>query len=112
MTDRLDWYATLGRTFGAWTPYLSYAENRVTGALTEGRLAAGSAASTANAFLARRNTGQHTWSLGVRWDFQEGMDLKVQLDRVSPDTYGLQGSLLPDGRHHFNVVSVVMDWAY
>lgn len=112
MTDRLGWYATLGRTFGAWTPYLSYAENRVTGALTEDRLGSGSTASTANAFLARRNTGQHTWSLGVRWDFQEGMDLKVQLDRVSPDTYGLQGSVLPDGRHHFNVISVVMDWAY
>jgi hypothetical protein len=112
MTDRLGWYATLGRTFGAWTPYLSYAENRVTGILTEDRLVAGSAASTANAFLARRNTGQHTWSFGVRWDFQEGMDLKVQLDRVSPDTYGLQATLLPDGRRHFNVLSVVMDWAY
>lgn len=112
MTDRLGWYATLGRTLGSWTPYVTYAENRVTGTLSEERLPPGNAASAANALLARRNTGQHTWSFGVRWDFQEGMDLKVQLDRIRPDTYGLQANLLPDGRRHFNVLSVVMDWAY
>jgi len=32
---------------------------------------------------------QHTWSAGLRWDVHESVDLKFQVDRVTPEGNGL-----------------------
>lgn len=111
LRDRVGWYLTLGHTWGNWTPYVTYARNRTTSPLQESRLG-GPAAQAANALLARRDSNQQTWSLGVRWDFAAGMALKAQWDSVRPETYGLQASPLPAGRSRFEVFSLVMDWAF
>lgn len=111
LVDRRAWYVTLGRNWGAWTPYVTYAAGRVTSSLVENRLT-GMAAQMANALLTRRNTEQTAWSLGVRWDVANNVALKAQVDRVRPETYGLQATTLPAGRTQFDVLSLVMDWAF
>ncbi|WP_371323733.1 hypothetical protein VX159_15285 [Dechloromonas sp. ZY10] len=111
LRDRVGGYLTLGHTWGNWTPYVTYARNRTSSPLQENRLH-GPAAQAANALLARRDSNQQSWSLGVRWDFAAGMALKAQWDSVRPETYGLQASPLPAGRSRFEVFSLVMDWAF
>ena len=112
MRDRTAWYVTLGKNLGDWTPYISYASNKVRDGFFQEDRVSGNAAMAANALLLRRYTNQHTWSLGVRWDVASGIALKAQWDQVHPEINGLQMARLPDGEKHFNVVSVIADWAF
>lgn len=75
--DARAWYAMGGRRLGAWLPFvsLSHAWPKTPG----GRLLA---------------AGQHTATLGLRWDRIERQALKLQLDRVSG--YGGPGLNLVD----------------
>jgi hypothetical protein len=111
LTDRNAWYLTVGKTIGDWTPYLTYSQLKMRHWRAEDRLT-GVPLQAINALLERRYQNQKTWSLGVRWDFMEGMALKGQWDRVRPETYGLQAARLPDDKRHFDVLSVVMDWSF
>ncbi|AZP11278.1 hypothetical protein [Undibacterium parvum] len=113
LPDQRAAYITLGRNFGNWMPYLSYAKLQVLGETTETRLTGG-AALAANAFLATKNNEQQTLSLGLRWDIKPGLALKGQWDRVTPNAGepGLLTGKLPAGQNHLNVMSVVLDWAY
>jgi hypothetical protein len=96
------WYVSGGYRVGNFTPYLTYAQ------ITEGiRSAPGLNISqqpvqlqpTAaalngglNALIATRPV-QYTSSAGVRWDFRQNFDLKLQLDRVNPGA-GSPGTLI------------------
>jgi hypothetical protein len=113
LPDKQAYYLTVGHNVGDFMPYATYARQEVVDSLNEYRLN-GTPALAANALLAGSNTEQHTYSLGVRWDFYPGMALKGQLDQVYQKTpaLGLQGAPLPSGRDHFTVTSFVLDWAF
>lgn len=113
LPDKQAYYLTLGHTFGDFTPYVTYARQEVVGSLSENRLS-GRPAFAVDALLAGSNSEQYSYSLGVRWDFYPGMALKGQVDQVyqKAPALGLQGAPLPDGRDHFTVTSLVLDWAF
>lgn len=113
MPDKQAYYLTLGHSFGDFTPYATYARQEVISSVNEYRLS-GVPANAANALLSASNSEQHSYSLGVRWDFSPGLALKGQVDQVYQrgDAYGLQNAQLPAGREHFTVTSVVLDWAF
>ena len=64
--------------------------------------------------LADSHSDQHTTSLGLRWDFRENMDLKIQFDAIR----GKPGSVFPfrnessnwNGRT--NVLTMAMDFVF
>lgn len=64
--------------------------------------------------LSDSHANQHTTSLGLRWDFRENMDLKIQFDAVR----GKSGSIFPfrdetagwNGKT--NVLSLTLDFVY
>lgn len=113
MPDKQAYYLTLGHTFGDFTPYATYARQELISSVNEYRLS-GVPASAANALLSASNSEQHSYSLGVRWDFSPGMALKGQVDQVyqRAGAYGLQNAQLEAGREHFSVTSIVLDWAF
>jgi hypothetical protein len=98
--DRKAWYATIGRRFGNWTPYLTRAAIRsgspeagVSGVLPA-QLPLASAAAALDAgldrFLDTLAPTQNSVSFGVRWDFARNFDLKLQYDwiRLGGDSAG------------------------
>lgn len=110
------WYATFGRRFGGWMPYLTWAgyekrdeRDRYTvpavGPLLP--LAAGVDQIAAG-------NAQHTVSAGLRWDVHSNIALKAQFDHVRPSAAG--GTFVHvapgyDG-HPVNVVSAVVDFLF
>ena len=80
--------------------------------------AAGQAAVLAvDAIVAARCTDQYTWSAGLRWDFADQADLKLQVDRIrSHNATGLLQDFNPlvpsgwDGR--MTVLSVTLDFVF
>jgi hypothetical protein len=96
------WYVSSGYRVGVFTPYLTYAQ------VTEGirsvaglnlsdlpvsvQPAAAALNSGLNALIATRPV-QYTSSAGVRWDFRQNFDFKLQLDRINPGA-GSPGTLI------------------
>jgi len=108
--DRKAWYATVGRRFGDWTPYLTRAAIRsgsqqpgVSGLLPP-QLPLASAAAALDAgldrFLDTLAPTQNSVSFGVRWDFARDVDLKLQYDwiRLGGDSAGTLVNPLPGFR--------------
>jgi hypothetical protein len=80
-------YVLAGYRLGAFTPFVALGRNRVVepplGLQTAP--AAPPAAAAANAAFDRflqGLSGRDTWQLGVRWDFAEGMALKLQYENI------------------------------
>ncbi|RZS56985.1 hypothetical protein [Sphaerotilus mobilis] len=119
-------YLTLGRTWGAWTPYATAAWLRGRDPGSENRLLPGSpAAATAELFLApAREAGQTTLGVGLRHDLAPGLAWKAQLDRLRPRREGRGGltvvdsgagagvAVLPEGQRDLWLISMVIEWAY
>ncbi len=55
---------------------------------------------------------QHTTSCGVRWDFRESMDIKLQYDHVSPTGPGLFVNVQPGFSGPVNVAAVAVDFVF
>jgi hypothetical protein len=115
---------TAGYSIGKWTPYLSFARFRRqsrhldTSALSVTGLEPGLDAGLVQAKAELDSLGKfvddssQTISLGVRWDFRENMDLKLQYDHFTTPNQWTPGSLsvrsLPfDNR--VNLVTVAID---
>lgn len=132
---RQGWYATSGYRFGAFTPYVSYAEAKLKSNQSDSGLAALSmtgspfidpfisglndGAAQLNAKLNEQLSGaaiQKTVSLGVRWDFARNAALKLQYDHSrlgsgSPGTLDhLQPGFEPGGK--FEVFSATVDFVF
>ncbi|MCW5643154.1 MAG: hypothetical protein KIT63_13730 [Rhodoferax sp.] len=121
-------YAGVGRRFGAVTVFGGVSRISTSGlpvvapdwatALTPvlGPAAAAQAqvlASSAAYAINGSGANQQTVSLGLRWDFQPQMSLKLQWDRIRTDAYGgrlWSNSTLASG--HANVTSVVLDFVF
>lgn len=104
-------YASMGRYFGAWLPYITYSRLRVYGQQQpETRFGP-----LNPAFSALNNRAQqHTWSVGARWDVKPGIALKAQLDNAHPDkgSAGLFTGPMPAGTQSANIVTITLDWTY
>ncbi|MCU6434886.1 porin [Undibacterium sp. Jales W-56] len=89
LPDTTSWYTMLGYRVGKFTPYYHHASVKqdsprtVAGLPTTGPLAALTAGANTFASLASIQTSN---SIGLRWDFSKSADLKLQLDRFSPES--------------------------
>lgn len=117
-------YATLGRRFGNFTPYIGLSrfkpdEDATMPANNWGLLGANAVALQTAAVAAYNNfrIDQRTTTLGLRWDFDSRAALKVQWDRsrIGARGYGLwQVNNLVDGGNsqHVDLFSVSVDFAF
>ena len=55
---------------------------------------------------------QHTISAGIRWDVHESVDLKLQVDRVSPQGNGLFFNVQPGFHGPVTVASMTLDFVF
>ncbi|SDX43361.1 hypothetical protein SAMN05421644_10394 [Allochromatium warmingii] len=115
---------TAGRSFGQWTPYVSYAQfERKTANLNTQALTATGLHPLLDAGLAQAqaeldrlahasDASTESLSVGVRWDFRHNMALKVQYDHFrTPDasTRGILAVETVPFRNEVNVLTVGLD---
>ncbi|MGR8929539.1 MAG: hypothetical protein ACU836_02780 [Gammaproteobacteria bacterium] len=64
--------------------------------------------------IARTHTNQHTFTLGMRWDFRSGMDIKAQWDAIegSSDSIFLYRWEQPGWNGRMHVLSLTFDFAF
>jgi hypothetical protein len=119
------WYASGGYRIGQFTPYVTYAQERAASNSDPGLALTGLPPAIAG-FAAGLNTAlnailqaiptQHTISLGGRWDFAKGVDLKVQFDhtRLGADSDGtlinVQPGFRPGGT--VNLFNATVDFVF
>jgi hypothetical protein len=113
-------YLSMGYRLGAVVPYGMYAravskqiQTPYLGAIPQLPYPAAQAfASGIATFVQSRNMDQYTWSTGLRWDFADHADLKLQVDRVharrSPILYDVE----PGYQGQFYVMSAVVDFVF
>jgi hypothetical protein len=107
-------YALVGYRIQKFTPYVSYAVRKVISPTTDSTipqvgpllpLALG-----VDALLAAYS--QHTTSFGVRWDFHDSLDAKLQIDHVSPEGPGLFINVKPGFSGPVTVAALVVDFVF
>lgn len=111
LSRQLAAYVSVGHYFGDLLPYITWSRLRALGPRSETRF--GPLNPIFSARLANQPQ-QHSWSVGVRWDFTPGLALKAQLDRVRPDggSPGTFSAPLPPDVHAVRVATVTLDWTY
>jgi hypothetical protein len=64
--------------------------------------------------IGRTGSNQHTYTLGLRWDFYSGMDIKVQWDAIrgAPDSVFLYRWEQPGWNGQTHVLSATLDFAF
>jgi hypothetical protein len=130
LSDTTGWYVMGGYRFGAWLPYLVISRiktDELNGTVDPAlaKVAGGGARAYATA-IAIQQFGlvtKNTVSIGTRWDFSNGMDLKFQFDHTSKPTSSNGLFLIPDpssasGQDFFkkqkkvNVLSLALDFVF
>ena len=113
-------YLSVGRRFGAWTPYLMLSAARPANAVRT----AASNWGALNAALRdpalftvnTTRTEQNTLSIGTRWDFYSQAALKLQWDRtvIKPSGYGLwwRDLSINSQTSRVNQVSATLDFTF
>jgi hypothetical protein len=124
----LGYQVTLSRPVGDWSPYVTYARQRRVGARLDSAstFAATGMNPALDAGMAQMQTAMQgaaafadlsmaAVSLGVRYDFREGMALKVQWDRITTPSTRTPGffavSNLPAQRRT-NLLTVGLDFVF
>lgn len=104
VSDSTGWYVIGGMRFGKFSPYVGYAKLKVDSAPISNPLtsplalaASPNAVSGVTNIIAGQNFGQHTQTIGVRWDALSSLAVKAQLDVVKPDAEGRPGAGLFTG---------------
>ena len=109
-------YILAGYRVAKFTPYAMYARQKVTSERTDPTiprvgplipLALG-----VDQLINSVGADQHTISAGVRWDLHESVDLKLQVDRVSPQGNGLFINVRPGFHGPVTVASMTLDFAF
>jgi hypothetical protein len=109
-------YLLAGYRVNKLTPYAIYAHQKVTSARTDTTiprfgplipLALG-----VDQLINSVGADQHTISAGVRWDVHESVDLKLQVDRVSPQGNGLFFNVRPGFHGPVTVASMTLDFVF
>lgn len=111
--DGVAGYFLTGYRVGDVTPYagLSWSRNDPAALNTTGIAALDAAVTGA---INETHTDQRTYTLGLRWDFYSGMDIKVQWDAIrgTPDSKFLYRWEQPDWTGQAHVLSAVVDFAF
>lgn len=113
-------YASLGRRFGAWTPYLGFSASRpgndLRGATHDWGALNATLRDRALFVVNATRIEQDTATLGLRWDLHPQAALKLQWDstRIRPSGYGLWWrdisiNLQPS---RVNVVTTTLDFVF
>jgi hypothetical protein len=114
LADSRGRYGLVGYRIHRFTPFVSYAQRNPISPQTDGTippvgpllpLALG-----VNALLTAYR--QHTTSFGIRWDFHDSMDLKLQVDRISPQGPGLFVNVQPGFKGPVTVAAVALDFVF
>ena len=107
-------YALVGYRISKFTPYATYSVRKVISPQSEtGFPAVGPLlplAEAVDAIIAAH--GQHDAAFGVRWDFRESMDLKLQVDHISPQGPGLFVNVQPGFSGPVNVAALAVDFVF
>jgi hypothetical protein len=119
------WYVMGGYRFGKFLPYYTHAKVASTGVTNTipANCAAGAplvCAPTLAALSGLMNiltsaidgSSQTTDSLGLRWDFMTSAALKVQVDRIKPQTTGLFLNTQPGFKGPVTVGAVALDFVF
>ena len=103
-------YATVGRRFDKFLPFLHYAHSYTT---QEGLIASsiGALIPTLVNGLGFAVAKQKTYGVGVRWDVRNGMAVKLQMDHMT-DMENTNGKFLTDPGNNVDLFSVVIDVVY
>ena len=106
-----------GYRLGDFKPFVGYSRTRSHAAnLSSG--VSGSYGATLDAsltaLLAESGADQHTYTLGVRWDFRRDMAIKAQLDMIrgKPDSLYTFRDETPDWNGRTRVVTVTLDFVF
>lgn len=83
MPSQQDFYLAAGYHFGKFTPYAIYGKESNRGVKSIG---ATDPLGVINASLAGNDASRHSLSAGLRWDFSDRADFKVQFSRITRDT--------------------------
>jgi hypothetical protein len=109
-------YLLAGYRIRKFTPFAMYARQKITSERTDPTiprvgplipLALG-----VDQLINSVGADQHTISAGVRWDLHQSVDLKLQVDRVSPQGNGLFFNVLPGFHGPVTVASMTLDFAF
>jgi hypothetical protein len=109
-------YLLAGYRLRKFTPYAMFARQKITSARTDttippvGNLIP--LAQGVNQLINSVGADQHTTSAGLRWDLHESMDLKLQVDRVSPQGGGLFIFVKPGFHGPVDVASLTLDFVF
>jgi hypothetical protein len=105
-----------GYRVGKFTPYAIYATRKVTSERTDSTIPQVGAliplALGVNALIGSSGSDQHTNSIGIRWDVHDSVDLKLQIDRVSPQGDGLFINVKPGFKGPVTVGSLALDFIF
>lgn len=111
--DGVAGYLLTGYRMGDVTPYagLSWSRNNPASLNSTGIAALDA---TVTGAINETHTDQHTYTLGLRWDFYSGMDVKVQWDAIrgNPDSKFLYRWEQPGWTGQAHVLSAVVDFAF
>jgi hypothetical protein len=119
--DTRSWSALAGYRMGQFTPYVGFSRLNTTSALDNApRLAALTpTASALNAIgagaLAGSSEGQRSSTVGVKWNFHENMDLKIQYDDARLRQNGFGTFVAATGERppsRVGLTSVAMDFVF
>jgi hypothetical protein len=109
-------YILAGYRVRKFTPYAMFARQKITSARTDTTIPAVGAliplAQGVNQLINSVGGDQHTTSLGLRWDLHESMDLKLQVDRVTPQGNGLLIFVKPGFHGPLDVASLTLDFVF
>ncbi len=115
ISDTTSWFATLGYRFGPVAPYITVSQAKVQSYNITAQIPPPLAPTFAGLF-AGQNIAQKTLALGVRWDAYRNIAVKAQIDRVSPDRFGLfepnPNIANPVPGQKINVFSVAVDFVF
>lgn len=102
-------YVTAGIRVGNWTPYLTAARRLTTSPTSNPN-------PIINALVSKGSSAQTSVSAGIRWDFMQDLDLKLQFDHVKDDadSYGVfinpQPGLQPGSS--YNLATATLDFVF
>jgi hypothetical protein len=109
-------YVLVGYRVQKLTPYAMYARQKVTSARTDTTIPRVGAllplALGVDQLINSVGADQHTFSAGVRWDLHDSVDLKLQVDRVSPQGNGLFINPRPGFHGPVTVASMTLDFVF
>ncbi len=108
-------YALAGYRIQKLTPYVMYSVRKITSTPTNPIPAVGPLlplSQAVTALVATASYDQHSTSGGIRWDFRDSMDLKLQVDHISFQGPGMFANVQSGFHSPVTVVGLAVDFVF